>query len=193
MSSWTSAFASPNMCSAIDLASSVLPTPVGPSNANVPIGRFGSFKSARDRRSALHKAVTASRWPITTRDNSSSIARSFCASPCSMRLSGIPVHLATTCMMSSSSTFTRFSSRVVFHALKNDSSFSLACFSLSRIAAAPSKSCSLIARSLRVLISSISTSSCFTSGGRVIAPMRAREPASSITSMALSGRNRPVM
>ena len=32
----------------------------------------------------------------------------------------------------------------------------------------------------------------FTSGGRVIAAMRAREPASSITSMALSGRKRPV-
>src|ERR1035441_4989160 len=32
-----------------------------------------------------------------------------------------------------------------------------------------------------------------TSGGRVIVPMRARDPASSITSMALSGKNRSVM
>ena len=40
--------------------------------------------------------------------------------------------------------------------------------------------------------SSISSSMSFTSGGRVIAPMRARAPASSITSIALSGRKRPV-
>jgi hypothetical protein len=31
------------------------------------------------------------------------------------------------------------------------------------------------------------------SGGRVIVPMRAREPDSSITSIALSGKNRSVM
>ena len=42
-------------------------------------------------------------------------------------------------------------------------------------------------------ISSISFSISLTSGGRVIALMRARAPASSITSIALSGRKRPVM
>ena len=41
---------------------------------------------------------------------------------------------------------------------------------------------------LAILISSISPSRSLTSGGRVIVPMRAREPASSIRSMALSGR-----
>jgi len=55
--------------------------------------------------------------------------------------------------MSSSSTFTRFSSRLVRQAARIASCFSLACFSLSRMAAAPSKSCSLMAFSLRVLIS----------------------------------------
>ena len=50
-----------------------------------------------------------------------------------MRLSGMPVHLETTCKMSSSSTLTRFSSRVVRQSFRTDSSFSLACFSLSRI------------------------------------------------------------
>ena len=56
MSSWMRALESPNNCSASVLASSVLPTPVGPSKANVPMGRRGSFRSARERRRALHKA-----------------------------------------------------------------------------------------------------------------------------------------
>ena len=38
-----SALESPNNCSANVLASNVLPTPVGPSNANVPIGRRGEL------------------------------------------------------------------------------------------------------------------------------------------------------
>ena len=46
-------------------ARKVLPTPVGPRKTNEPIGRFGSFRSARERRSALLIAVTASSWPMT--------------------------------------------------------------------------------------------------------------------------------
>ena len=42
-----------NMNSASARASSVLPTPVGPRNRNVPIGRSGSLSPARERRSAL--------------------------------------------------------------------------------------------------------------------------------------------
>src|SRR5438128_8643663 len=54
------ASASPNMNSARVRARYVLPTPVGPRKTNDPIGRFGSFKSARERRKALLMAVTAS-------------------------------------------------------------------------------------------------------------------------------------
>ncbi len=51
-----------------------------------------------------------------------------------MRWSGMPVHLETTCKMSSSSTTTRFSSRAGAPVRAGRvSSFSLACFSLSRI------------------------------------------------------------
>jgi hypothetical protein len=50
-----------------------------------------------------------------------------------------------------------------------------------------------MAASFLPLISSISASMLLTSGGRVMVPMRAREPASSITSIALSGKNRSVM
>ena len=53
--------------------------------------------------------------------------------------------------MSSSSTLTRFSSRVVRHSFRTASSFSLACFSLSRMDAAPSKSWFLMARSFLAL------------------------------------------
>ena len=47
IASWES-----NMNSASARASSVLPTPVGPRNRNVPIGRSGSCSPARERRSA---------------------------------------------------------------------------------------------------------------------------------------------
>jgi hypothetical protein len=43
---------SSNRNSASALASSVLPTPVGPRNRNEPIGRFGSCRPARARRTA---------------------------------------------------------------------------------------------------------------------------------------------
>ena len=47
-----------NMNSASALHSSVLPTPVGPRNRNEPIGRFGSCKPARARRTAVATATT---------------------------------------------------------------------------------------------------------------------------------------
>jgi hypothetical protein len=95
--------------------------------------------------------------------------------------------------MSSSVTTTRFSRG--WRAIRpgRSSSFSLACFSLSRMAAAPSKSWSLIARFLLALDLLDLDLDSLTSGGRVMVPMRAREPASSITSMALSGRKRSVI
>src|SRR4029434_11162800 len=57
-------------------------------------------------------------------------------------------------------------------------------FSLSRRASAFSKSCALIAASFSRRISSISFSISLTSGGRVMALIRARAPASSMTSIA---------
>src|SRR6476620_11719648 len=57
-----------------------------------PIGRRGSFRSARERLNALLMAITASSWPMTCCFSSSSMLRSFRASFCSMRFSGTPVH-----------------------------------------------------------------------------------------------------
>ena len=64
MSMRSSAASSSNRNSASALVSSVLPTPVGPRNMNEPIGRCGSCKPARARRTAVETAFTASAWPI---------------------------------------------------------------------------------------------------------------------------------
>ena len=56
MSSRTIACSSSNMNSASARASSVLPTPVGPRKTNEPIGRFGSCRPVRARRSAFATA-----------------------------------------------------------------------------------------------------------------------------------------
>ena len=52
------------MNSARDFASSVLPTPVGPKNKNVPIGRLGSFKPDLARLIESETISTASSCPI---------------------------------------------------------------------------------------------------------------------------------
>ncbi|SLA74531.1 Uncharacterised protein [Mycobacteroides abscessus subsp. abscessus] len=51
------------MDSASALASSVLPTPVGPRNRKVATGLLPSRRPARDNRTASATARTASSWP----------------------------------------------------------------------------------------------------------------------------------
>ena len=57
MSMRMSACSSSNRNSASALVSSVLPTPVGPRNMNEPIGRCGSCRPARARRTAVDTAL----------------------------------------------------------------------------------------------------------------------------------------
>src|SRR5215218_9472690 len=59
------AASSPKRASARVRASSVFPTPVGPRNRKLPMGRFGSESPARARLTASATASTASSWPIT--------------------------------------------------------------------------------------------------------------------------------
>ena len=66
MSICTRASSSPNMNSARALASSVLPTPVGPAKTKQPVGRLGSFRPLRLRRTAFEIDLIASSW-LTTR------------------------------------------------------------------------------------------------------------------------------
>src|SRR2546429_485031 len=96
MSMRTVASEESNMNSASARASSVLPTPVGPRNRKLPIGRSGSDRPARERRSAADTAATPSSWPMTRSCRRSSMWMSFSTSPSSSRATGIPVHLATT-------------------------------------------------------------------------------------------------
>jgi hypothetical protein len=96
MSMRTMACSSSNRKAASARVSSVLPTPVGPRNMNEPIGRLGSCKPARARRTAVDTARTASSWPTTRRRSASSMARSFSRSPCSIRSTGMPVQRDTT-------------------------------------------------------------------------------------------------
>src|ERR1700712_885561 len=81
MSRRTIAVSSLNRYSASALVSSVLPTPVGPKNMNDPIGRLGSCKPARDRRTAVATACTASAWPTTRLPSMSSMRSRFAFSP----------------------------------------------------------------------------------------------------------------
>ncbi len=104
MSIWISASSSPNMNSARALASSVLPTPVGPANTKQPVGRLGSFSPLRLRRTALEMRLMASSWLITRLCSSASICISRMLSSVVIRVSGMPVILETTSAITSSST-----------------------------------------------------------------------------------------
>ena len=86
------------------LHNSVFPTPVGPRNRKEPLGRFGSDSPARDRRTALDTASTASSWPMTRSWRASSMRISLSRSPSSILDTGIPVHFETISAISSSVT-----------------------------------------------------------------------------------------
>ena len=104
MSILMSASSLPNMNSARALASSVFPTPVGPRKMNEPIGRLGSLSPARARRTALAMISIASCWPMTRSWSASSMCSSRSDSCSEMRVTGMPVHIATTWAISSSPT-----------------------------------------------------------------------------------------
>src|SRR3990172_156873 len=91
MSTRTMASSSSKRKVARDLASSVLPTPVGPRKMKLPMGRLGSLRPARPRRMASERASMARSWPIMRSWRRSSIWRSFSDSPSSMRETGVPV------------------------------------------------------------------------------------------------------
>src|SRR4029078_6581972 len=84
-----------NSAAANVLASSVLPTPVGPRKTKDPIGRRGSRIPERARITASATSWTASSWPITRSCRISSSRSSFSRSPSCSRATGIPVQAAT--------------------------------------------------------------------------------------------------
>ena len=177
------------------LDSQVLPTPDGPRNTNEPIGRFGSFRPARVRRTAFAIAVIARSWLMTSLPSSFSMLIRRSASAWSRRFSGMPVILETVSAITSSSTIppdSREFSRSR-HSRWISSFFLPSLNDWSRRSAARSKSWPATASSFSLLRRAISVSMSRRSGGAVIDLMRTRAPASSMTSIALSGRKRPVM
>ena len=155
MSSVMSASSSPKRNSARDLASSVLPTPVGPAKMNDPEGRFGSFRPARVRRMARDRDLIASSWPITRRWSSSSMLRRRSVSSSVSLNTGMPVDLESTSAMRSSSTVATSASAPVRHACSFSRRSSSSCCSWSRRRAAPSKSWPSMAASFWVRTSAI--------------------------------------
>ncbi len=98
-----------NSASASVLASSVLPTPVGPRKMNEPIGRRGSLMPARARITASATARPPRPGRSTRSCRISSSFSSFSRSPSTSRVTGMPVQRATISAISSSVTSSRSS------------------------------------------------------------------------------------
>ena len=86
------------------LASSVLPTPVGPRKMNEPIGLFSSLSPALARSIASDTAWIPSSCPITRLCRISGSLRSLSLSVSTSLLTGMPVHEEMTSAISSSVT-----------------------------------------------------------------------------------------
>ena len=89
------------------LASSVLPTPVGPVNRKQPAGRSGCDSPARERLMAPVTMWTASSWPNTTRRSDSSSVRRRSLSEAVACLSGMRAIRPTTRSTSAGVTMAR--------------------------------------------------------------------------------------
>ena len=181
------------MASANALANSVLPTPVGPKNINEPIGRFGSFKPLRARRIARETAEMASSWPTTRLCKTfSSCMRRSLSLRCNW-VTGTPVHCATTWAMSSAVTWMSLRTPFSCSAACNLAILALVVTSCSWIVAAFSKSCARTAASLSSFKVCSFCSNLSNGVFWLTASKRTLAVASSIKSIALSGKNRFVM
>jgi len=163
-----------------------------PQKTNDPIGRRGSFRSARERLNALldgdHRLILANDLLFQFLLHWEEFLHLFC----SMRFSGTPVHFDTMCMISSPVTMTSRSSRCFRHPFKIRSSLSLVCC---RNLATPQPF--IILRFDRRFFLGADRLDIFLDLFHIRRPSHrvdaCRAPASSMTSMALSGRKRPVI
>ena len=178
----------PNTVSAKALESSVFPTPVGPKNIKEPMGRFGSFSPTLPRLMACATACTASFCPITRVCRRFSRFFSFSLSDSLNFLAGILVQSDTMFAISVSVTWSLFSSRSFFHSSSSLSSLFFFCSCFFLIKEAASKS-SFRMQSSFSISSSISCSlKRLIPFGSPLWVIRSFEEASSIKSIALSGR-----
>ena len=179
-----------NMNSERARTNSVLPTPVGPMKRNTPMGWRGSLRPARARRTALATLITASSWPTMRLWIPSSMCSRRSVSSMPNRETGMPVHMLTTSATSSSVTTGWSCSCPWCHSSSAFSSFSMRRSSRSRSSAAYSYCWLAMASSFSLRTFSSTFVVSLTERGAVLVRSRTREAASSMTSMALSGRNR---
>ncbi len=157
------------------------------------MGFFASLRPARERRIAWEMTLIASCWPMTRLWSASSMCTSFSVSDSVSEVTGTPVHLETTTATSSAAIVGMDWSRFSRHFFFMSSSCLRSSFSLSRKRAAFSYSWPLMAEDFSLTVFSISASLSLNWGGACDVCRRAREPASSMRSMALSGRKRSLM
>ena len=182
-------FSFPNRLSATAFDNSVFPTPVGPKNINELIGLSGFLKPTLLLFIALATVFTASSCPIILLCKVSSKFLNFSVSLSFIFCTGIPVLFAI--ISAISSVVISINS---FLALKSQLSFSCSNswfnFSSSFLnSAAFSKFCTFMLSSFSSFISSMFFSNSFIFSGCLNAFIFTLDAASSIKSIALSGRN----
>mmetsp|Transcript_6129 Transcript_6129/g.15615 ORF Transcript_6129/g.15615 Transcript_6129/m.15615 type:complete len:201 (-) Transcript_6129:1572-2174(-) len=185
----------------MDLASSDLPTPVGPLKMKDATGRLGFLRPVRARRTARATATTASSCPIRRECSVSSMFIRRFPSLADTLSTGMPVQLDTMLAMSASCTMGPASPPPASMVALFSSCFAAVIFwicalsstSLSRRDPAASKSWVRIAVSFSFSSARSSLSSSLASSGMAACCKRTRDPASSIRSIALSGRKRSEM
>ena len=186
-------FSESNKSSASALASSVLPTPVGPRNMNEPSGLEGSWSPALERSTASATASTASSCPMTRSCKVSAKCKSFCLSPWTSLATGMPVMRLTTSAISFSvtdSSTSQSSGRFVFSSSSSSlSSFGMtacckrAASSRSYLFSASSRSC--LALSISCFLSETFWMSSFSLSQRILSLFaRSRDSARSSWSSA---------
>ena len=171
------------------LASCVFPTPVWPKNINEPIGLLGSLIPALFLWIAFTTLFTASFWPTTLLEIILFKLLSSFNSALAILLTGIPVIIETTSEISFSSTVSLccFNSSCHFSWAETNS-FSI-LFSSSLSFAASSYFCFLTTVFFLSLTSSREISKSTIFFGTSIFVIWTLDPASSIASIALSGKN----
>ena len=145
------------------------------------------------RRTLWLTALMAFSWPMIRLCSSASMLSSLAVSSSVSLYTGMPVQMLSTSAMASSSTSSNRSTPLALTSISLAAFSSSSDFSWSRRRPASSNCCSSTARFLASCTSVSLRSISLRSGGVPIRLMRRRAPASSIRSMALSGRWRSLM
>ena len=122
----------------------VFPTPDGPIKIKLALGLFGFCRPALDLLTAFATALIALSCPITVLQSSFSISSNLFASFASIRLSGIPVMVETTSVITASSTVPSISVHFSRHSFSTSLFFFFNLSALSLSFAALSKSCNAL-------------------------------------------------